>query len=143
MARHQTPSKPGFEDAAPRREVLFDYDIPEPPDDDGLLSESTPSFGVIKRITMKLLTPLIEKHAAKTSGDPVQLAYELAKRSIAEVTNTEGRTFKITAVGGVDDELWGQMHPKLRSMAMQAYADNASPAEETSKGFLASRRTRT
>jgi hypothetical protein len=123
-----------------QRSPVFDYEIP---DSDGLHQEVTRSFGSIRVISCKLLTPLEDKSAAQAGkGDMVVTAYELAKRTIVEVTNETGERFPIQIYGGSADELWGQLHPKIRSLIVQAYAENASPQEATKDSFLASRKIR-
>lgn len=139
-AVQSTGTPPGLTDAAPRSRVLYDYDIP---DDDGLWSEVTLSFGSLRSISLKLLSPLEEKDAAHAAkGDPLVLAYELTRRSLVEVTNDRGESIKMYNHDGTLDELWSQMHPKIRSMAMQAYAENSAPNNRTSTSFIASRRIR-
>lgn len=123
-----------------QRAAVFDYDVP---DSDGLHDEVTRSFGSIRTITCKLLSPLEDKSAAQAGkGDMIITAYELAKRTIVEVTNEQGQRFPIQIYGGTADELWGQMHPKLRSLVVQAYSENASPQEATKDSFLGSRKIR-
>jgi hypothetical protein len=124
-----------------QRSAVFDYSVPE--DDDGHMQEVTRSFGVISVISVTLLTPLQEKSAAQSGkGDMLVTSYELAKRSIVEVTNLNGDRFPIAMHNGSADELWGQMHPKLRSLVIQAYAENGSPKEATTDAFLKSRKVR-
>jgi hypothetical protein len=128
----------GLEDRAVRTRAIYEYEIP---DEDGLHSEVTQTFGSLRKIGVRLLTPLEDKNAARACrGDPMQLAFELAKRSIAEVTNERGDVIEILSRDAMHDELWGQMHPKIRSMVIQAYADNASPEEQTTASFLNSRK---
>lgn len=141
MARPQAQSRNGIIDAAPKSVTLFDYDVPN--NEDGLHQEVTPTFGSLRVISMRLLTPLMEKYAASASGnDAVQLGYELSRRAVAEVTNAEGKVFQIAEHDGSSMELWAQMHPKLRTLITQAYADSAVPQAATSSGFLGSRRIR-
>lgn len=129
---------PGLTDAAPRSRVLIEYDVP---DAEGLHGEVTRSFGSIRVIALKLLTPLEEKEAAAAAKDDgIQLAYELTRRSIAEVGNETGERIAVQSHDGSSLELWAQMHPKLRQLSMQAYADNAAPEKDTGKSFIASRR---
>lgn len=128
---------PGLVDAAPRSRVIIEYDVP---DDEGLHGEVTPSFGSIRTICIKLLTPLEEKDAARAAGEGIQLAYELTRRSIAEIINENSERIAVHNHDGTSNELWAQMHPKLRQLAMQAYADNSTPDASTGKSFLASRR---
>lgn len=123
-----------------QRSPVFDYDIP---DSDGLHQEYTRSFGSIRVISCKLLSPLEDKSAAQAGkGDMVVTAYELAKRTIVEVTNENGERFPIQIHGGSADELWGQLHPKIRSLVVQSYSENASPQEATTNSFLGSRKIR-
>lgn len=136
------PSKPmpGIVDHAPRSRLLFDYEIP---DEDGLHSEVTQDFGSIRVISIKLLTPLEEKYAAEAAkSDAVLLGFELGRRCIAEVTDSEGNVHPVHNHDGSSNMLWSQMHPKLRSLTMQAYSENSVPTGKTSSTFLASRRIR-
>lgn len=128
---------PGIVDAAPRSRVIIEYDVPN---EEGLHGEVTQSFGSIRTLCIKLLTPLEEKDAARAAGEGIQLAYELTRRSIAEIVNETGDRIAVHQHDGTSLELWAQMHPKLRQLAMQAYADNATPDTSTGKSFLASRR---
>jgi hypothetical protein len=66
----------------------------------------------------------------------------LAKRTIVEVTNEMGQRFGINMHGGTADELWGQLHPKIRSLVVQAYSRNSSPKESTTDSFLESAKIR-
>lgn len=127
-----------FQDSAPRSRVLFEYNIP---DEDGLHSEVTQEFGSLRSIGVQLLSPLQEKAAAAAAkGDGIQLAFELARRSIAEVTNSEDEVHQIRQADTSSDRLWGQMHPKIRSLVVQAYSENAAPSESASTSFLSSRK---
>lgn len=140
-APQDAPKIGPLEDRAPRSRVIFEYDIPDQRDEDNLHAETTLSFGSIRSIGLKLLTPLEERDAARAaSGDPLLLAFELARRSVGEVTNENGETIKVHNHDATSDELWAQVHPKIRSLVMQAYSENASPKNVTSTSFLASRR---
>lgn len=128
-----------LEDRAPKSRVIYEYDVPD--DDDGLYGETTINFGSIRKVGLKLLTPLEEKSAARSChGDAMLLAFELAKRSVAEITNEHGEIFAIRVHDSSVDECWHQMHPKIRSLVMQAYAENASPSNGTTSSFLGSRK---
>jgi hypothetical protein len=147
MARNQTPSRAtaGFADAgAPRpRTLAFEYEIPNDVDGDNLHAERTASFGSLRSISLSLLTPSQEKSAAHAAkGDTMLLAYELTRRSLVSVTDEAGNEYEIHEHNGTSSELWAQMHPKIRNLAMQAYADNAAPTESSTQSFLKSRKLR-
>lgn len=132
----QTP----FQDSAPPRRVLFDYDVP---DEEGLHQEVTPDFGSLRVISLVLLSPLQERNAAHASkGDPIVLAFELARRCIGEITNSDDQHIHIPPGGELSERLWSQMHPKIRSLVVQGYSENAAPGGGTTASFLASRRIR-
>lgn len=133
----QNHARAGLEDRAVRSRVIYEYEVP---DEDGLWQETTQSFGSIRRVGLRLLTPLEEKNAARAaSGDTTQLGFELGKRSVAEITNSNDETFTISGKDAVDEQFWGQVHSKIRMMIMQAYAENAVPKESTTASFLGSR----
>lgn len=118
----------------PSREVIT-YDIPP-----GLAPFAvTESFGPIASIGIVLLSPLEEKKAAsRTKGDAMQLAYELGQASLYEVN---GR-LRVQDSDGSRDKLWGELHPKLRNLVMQAYAAEAVADDASSEAFLGSRKVR-
>lgn len=127
-----------FADAAPVRRTLYDYDIP---DEDGLHAEVTKDFGSLRVVSLKTLTPLEERAAAQAAKqDPLVMAQELVKRSLAEVTNSDGQSFAVNQE--TRDMLWSQMHPKIRDLAAYGFSDVASNKEETRNSFLGSRRIR-
>lgn len=127
-----------IEDRAPRQ-VIFEYEIPND-EEDRLWDERTATFGSLRSVGLRLLTPLQEKSAAQSGrGDMLVTAYEMAKRAIAEVTNDQGETIQVR-VGDNADELWAQMHPKIRSMVIKAMSENQTPKESTETSFLASRK---
>ena len=139
-ARNQGP-RAVLDDRAPRQETIYEYEIPD--DEDDLHKETTASFGSIRKIGLRLLTPLQEKSAAQAcKGDALLLAFELAKRSIAQITNDRDETIGVAMHNKETgtDELWAQMHPKIRTLVVQAYSDMAVPADKASLSFLASRK---
>src|SRR5258707_10581560 len=93
---------------------------------------------------MRLLTPLVEKHAtAASKGDPLQLAFELARRAVAYVKSDVGgreEQFDLNEADGSAAACWAQMHPRIRALVMQANAMIAVPNERTQEAFMASRR---
>jgi hypothetical protein len=132
---------PGLIDAAPRPRTIAEYDVPD--DEERLLSYVTTSFGSIRTICLKLLTPLEEKAATTASGtESIDLAYQLARRSIAGVINETGEYIEVHQHDGSSEELWAQMHPKLRQLTIQAYSDIAVPNASTARSFIKSRRIR-
>lgn len=108
------------------------YDLPDMPEAD------SPTFGVIKTIGLKMLTPLEEKTAARrANGDQIRLAYELAFESLAEIN---GKVLKTS--DGSADKAWGEMHAKVRNLVMLAYSELAAPDEAISTSFLKSRKSK-
>lgn len=131
----------GLVDAAPRPKTLIEFDVPD--DEERLLAERTASFGVIHTVCMKYLTPLEEKSAAQGAGtESIDLAHQLARRSVAGVVNEKGEYIEVHNHDGTLDELWAQMHPKIRQLVIQGYADIAVPNQSTARSFLKSRRIR-
>lgn len=138
----------GLVDSAPRSTVIEEFDVP---DMDGLWEERTQDFGSIRTIGLRLLTPLNEKAAAAAAkGDPLTLAFELARRSLAFVISDTGpggkedpklEKFLLQEADGSSVALWAQVHPRIRTLAMQANAEISVPNEVTSAAFLLSRRT--
>jgi hypothetical protein len=146
-ARNQAPQAHGpFTDNAPRHAVITEFDIPNDtsPGGDNLWGEATKDFGSIRTVGMRLLSPLVEKHAtAASKGDPLQLAFELARRAVAYVTSDVGGTsqqFDLQESDGSAAACWAQMHPRIRALVMQANAMIAVPNERTQEAFMASRR---
>lgn len=140
-ARNQ--AQRGIADGAPRSSAIYEFDIPEDTED-RLWSETTQDYGSIRTLGMRLLTPLQEKYATQAAkGDPLQLAFELARRAIAYVRSDHGGREEVHQLGegdGSSMSCWAQMHPRIRSLAMQANAEIAVPNERTQSAFLASRR---
>ncbi len=127
-------------DSAPRPAAVYEFDVPEA---DGLHKETTQDFGSIRTIGLQLLTPLQEKYAAQAAkGDPIGLAYELARRALVEVTNERGEVFQLREEDGSRAMCWAQLHPKIRTLALSANANISTPNETTNEAFLASRRIR-
>lgn len=139
---------PGLEDHTPSR-VIHEYDVPlsfKADDEDWRIpvgDATTADYGTIQTVCMKLLTPLEEKRAvARAKGDSLQMAYELAMLSVDGVISSEGTRSTVRDHDGSTLALWAQMHPKIRTLVMQAYADCAQPAAKATNSFLASRRIR-
>lgn len=141
MARNQSPQ--GFADSAPRSSAIYEFDIPNG-DDDRLWSEVTQDFGSVRTLGMRLLTPLQEKYATQAAkGDPLQLAFELARRAVAYVKSDHGgraEMHQLAEDDGSSKALWAQLHPRIRTLAMSANAEISIPNERTQTAFLASRR---
>lgn len=138
--RQQSPTPPGFEDRAPKSRLVIEYDVPN---DDGLWDEQTLSFGSIRVIGIKLLSPLEEKAAAQgANNEPLLLAFELGRRSLCEITNDRGEVIQVYSHDATNEQLWAQMHPKLRSLVMNAYAENSSPSPKAAETFRQSRRVK-
>lgn len=145
-ARNHSPARPGLADAAPRSAVIYEFDIPEDagPGGDNLWGEVTKDFGSIRVLGMRLLTPLQEKYATQAAkGDPLMLAFELARRAVAYARSDVGgreETFQLREEDGSSAAWWSQIHPRIRALSMQANAEISVPNERTQTAFLASRR---
>lgn len=120
------------------RRALELFDIPA-----SMLGDaSTEDFGVVKTIGLKRLKPLEEKHAcSRAKGDPIQLLYELAQASIAQVVNADGSEFAIRSHDGSLNKLWSQIEPSIRQLVMRAYSEITAAPEGADEDFLKSRRT--
>lgn len=126
-------------DKSGERRPLEDFDVPE----ELYPVSRTADFGEIRTISLKLLKPLEEKHAAgRAKGDAIQVPYELSRASIGAITNANGQEIEIRPHDGTSESLWSQLHPQLRSLVMQGYAEIAAPTETAQHSFLKSRRTR-
>ncbi len=144
-ARNQPPGRSGIADNAPRHTVIEEFDIPN---EDGLWGERTKDFGSIRTLGMQLLTPLQQSHAISAAkGDPLRMAFELARRAVAFVKSDVGNPeperyerFNLAEHDGTSAACWAQMNPRIRALAMQANAEISSPNEQTQAAFLASRR---
>lgn len=136
-----------LETLAVKRSTLFDYDTPpayliDNEDGEGVIAK-TNNFGVIKTLSFKLLSPLEEKAAiGRAKGDPIALAWELALMSVAYAITTDNREQLITIGDGSQQLLANDLHPKLRSLAIQAYSDIATPSNAETAVFMRSRRVR-
>lgn len=134
------PQRAPFADSAPRPTAVYEFDVP---DTDDLHREVTKDYGSIRTIGLQLLTPLQEKYAAQAAkGDPIGLAFELARRALVEVTNERGEVFQLREEDGSRAACWAQLHPKVRTLALSANANISTPNEVTNEAFLASRRIR-
>lgn len=103
----------------------YTYDLPE---------ALAKSIGITS-ITLVELTSDEEMMAARrAAGDQVRLAWELPKESLRGVSGK-----RVGAADGSIDAAWNGLHPKARSLVMQAYNDLHNPAQEDVKTFLASR----
>lgn len=92
----------------------------------------------VKSIGLHELTPRDEQIAAKRAGgDKNRLALELVQQSLAEV---DGQTVS-TGDGSAEAAMAG-MHPKLRNLVMEAYADIHIPGDEVTSDFLQSHKAR-
>jgi hypothetical protein len=85
-----------------------------------------------KSIGMVKLNGREEKAATKKSkGDNAALAFELVKASLREVDGRklDRRTFE-------EEKVWNVMDPKLRNLAMAAYAHLHNPEDDETENFL-------
>jgi hypothetical protein len=104
--------------------VKFTYTVPA-----SLAQESG-----VSSVTLVHLTAQDEMAATKRSGtDPIRVAYELAKASL---WGLDGKM--LSAMNSEKDVKWQTLHPKIRSLVVQAYQRIHQPREEDSVDFLAS-----
>jgi len=107
---------------------IYEYDVPA-------------EFGndvVKKTIALAKLRGEDEVEATKrASGDSVRLAFELVKLSIVEI---DGR--KVNHGEGEEETIWNGMEPKLRQLALAAYADLHTPSDSVTANFLKAKRMR-
>ena len=84
-----------------------------------------------------------ELMAAKRAGtEPMGLAYELTKQSIAEVTDAGASAPRsVSLADATTDEVWRRGGPKLRQLLLQAYSLLHTPGDEAEQDFLKSHRT--
>lgn len=103
---------------------IFRFDVPE-----GLAKTTG-----IKKLGLHQLTASEELMATKRArNDTHRLAYELAKQALVEI---DGKP--ITLGDGSADTAWGDMHPKIRTLAVAAFGELHSPEEDEIAGFLKS-----
>lgn len=115
----------GGETVSRQERVLYLYDVPD----------SLSGFGV-KEVGLVELTAEEEMMATRRCrGDAVRLGFELAKEALRRV---DGRSVS-TSVGSTDSA-WNQMHPKVRSLVVQAYNDLHGTKQEETASFIRSRR---
>jgi hypothetical protein len=149
-------------DKSGKRRPFDDFYIPQE-----LWEEAgdTDSFGPIRCISLRHLTPLEEKIAiGRARGESLGFAFELSKLAIAEVSNaiepsdpdemggpearpaaadgSEPNVHVIADRDGSRDQVWSQLHPKLRQLVMEGYAAMAAPSSTASDSFTKSRRSR-
>jgi len=108
---------------------IYEYDVPE---------DMADVASGIKTVGMRLLTPRIETMAfRRVKGNEEQLAYELTKQAIVEINGE-----RVSIADGHLDETWERMHPQIRSLVMNAYADLSTPPEGAQARFRESRRVK-
>lgn len=130
-----SPQQP-LQDMTPSR-VYHEYDLPEELWDDA----KTMDFGEIRTIGMKLLTPLEEKTAVgRARGDQLRMGYELSEAAVAFVIDASGQTHRVQLHDGTTNMLFAQLHPKIRTLVVQAYSEDAVPTPKAGSDFLKSRR---
>lgn len=140
------PQQP-LDEPAKRRTTLFDFDVPpgylkDNEDGEGVIAR-TNNFGVIKTVSLKLLSPLEDKAAiARSKGEAIQLAFELAVQSISEVVSVDGQRYPIVGHDGSMNLLQNDLHPKIRTLIIEAYSDIATPSNGERVTFIKSRRVR-
>jgi hypothetical protein len=89
----------------------------------------------IESVTLVELTADEEIAAAKRSrNDNVRLAYELVKSSLVGVNGKQ-----VSLADGTADAAWNRMDPKVRALALQAYASLHNAEEEDVADFINSR----
>jgi len=92
----------------------------------------------VKSIGMVALTADEELVCFKRAkGENAKLAMEMSKTSLVEA---DGKP--LSQADGTVDTFWKNLHPKLRSLVMQAYAEIHAAEEEDTESFLKSRQVR-
>jgi hypothetical protein len=88
----------------------------------------TASVGLVE------LTAMEEMQATKKAGtDTMRIAFELAKSSLVEMNGKP-----LSRANGEHDSAWQNMHPKIRSLVLQAYTKIHQPESDEVEGFLES-----
>lgn len=137
-ARQNRTASPNPLTAEPPPRVHHEFDIPET-----LWPEArTETFGAIRTVALKELTPLEEKTGvSRAKGDALRLAYELSEISLGYVINEDGTRHVVRSHDGSLSQLWGELSQKIRALVMQAYSELAAPTNGEAAVFLKSRRT--
>ena len=86
----------------------------------------------VSSVTLVHLTAAEELAAAKRAG-PLRLGSELAK---AALHSLNGKVLSV--VNNEKEQAWHKLHPKLRSLVLQAYSKLHAPESEDVESFLAS-----
>ena len=89
----------------------------------------------VSSVTLVHLTAAEELAAAKRAGgtDPLRLGSELAK---AALHSLNGKVLSV--VNNEKEQAWHKLHPKLRSLVLQAYSKLHAPETEDVESFLSS-----
>jgi hypothetical protein len=88
----------------------------------------------VQSVGLVELTAIEEMQATKKAGtDTMRIAFELAKSSLVEMN---GKT--LSRASGEHDGAWQNMHPKIRSLVIQAYTRIHQPENDEVDGFLES-----
>ena len=89
----------------------------------------------VASVTLVHLTAAEELAAAKRAGgtDPLRLGSELAK---AALHGLNGKT--LSHANSEKEIAWHKLHPKLRSLVLQAYSKLHAPESEDVDAFLSS-----
>lgn len=105
--------------------TTFTYNVPQ---------KLQPELDGIKSITLRELTAQDELMATKRSGgDPIALAYELAKQSLCAVDGVDVKIFDETI-----DVAMGRLGPKGRALLLTAYTKIHAPSMDDTADFLSS-----
>lgn len=72
----------------------------------------------------------------RAKGDPVRLAWELAKECLVQVNGKA-----VSEADGSRDSAWEGMGPKLRNLVLSAYNDLHAPEDADAASFLGSRKS--
>jgi len=114
--------------ATPKARLIHLYEVPPE------LAEGSgvTSIGLVE------LTAAEELMAAKrVKGESLNLAYELVKQSLAEVSGKP-----VTLADGSADEAWASFGAKLRHVLLQAWGDLHKAPAEAEELFFKSRRVK-
>lgn len=115
-----------MEEAATKTVAVLEYDVP-------------PEIGNgVTTIGLRELTAQDELMSSRrAAGDSFQLAYELAKSSLAEVNEK-----KVSLADGSTDKAWDTFNSQLRQLVLTAYAEIHNVDEKKTKDFLKSKRVK-
>lgn len=112
---------------------VFIFDVPE----DAADIADWGTEDEVKTVGLKLLSVREERDVVARAQHPSHIAHNLVIASLVEV-NGEA----VSTENGTADVRFAAMHPAMRAMCMEAYAELTTAKESVRKGFLGSKRVR-